>query len=300
MIVAAGGGERDYAADAAILAALPGAADPGIAAERAAAGRPAADAVPGPAFEPAGGQYLDRARRGRLARARFMGEEAGRRRRGAHRLRAHRRRAGRAVPGRRRLQRRSGPTCCCTTRWRACCGSARWVAGLGAAGRGRRHGAGLGRLLPGDREPRPRRRPRRRADGDDRRRGHRPLPPAPGRGDRERRAPAGRAGRTLRSGRHGGDLRRLRRAAPTAEERAWLRRAGPAGARRRNRVRPLAGSRRSRPPWRSPRWRCSEGRLFPPLEAAEAPMDAPLRQALVTGWGHWRGEALGPGDRSVA
>jgi 3-oxoacyl-[acyl-carrier-protein] synthase II len=34
-----------------------------------------------------------------------------------------------------------------------------------------------------------------------------------------------------------------------------------------------------------------EGRLFPPLEPAEAPMHAPLRQALVTGWGHWRGEA---------
>jgi len=36
-----------------------------------------------------------------------------------------------------------------------------------------------------------------------------------------------------------------------------------------------------------------DGRLFPPLEPAEAPMAAPLRQALVTGWGHWRGEALG-------
>ena len=36
-----------------------------------------------------------------------------------------------------------------------------------------------------------------------------------------------------------------------------------------------------------------QGRLFPPLEAAEAPMEAPLRAALVTGWGHWRGEALG-------
>ena len=36
-----------------------------------------------------------------------------------------------------------------------------------------------------------------------------------------------------------------------------------------------------------------DGRLFPPLESAEAPMAAPLRQALVTGWGHWRGEALG-------
>jgi 3-oxoacyl-[acyl-carrier-protein] synthase II len=36
----------------------------------------------------------------------------------------------------------------------------------------------------------------------------------------------------------------------------------------------------------------ADGRLFPPLEPAEAPMDAPLRQALVTGWGHWRAEAL--------
>ncbi|MEO9188803.1 MAG: beta-ketoacyl-ACP synthase [Acetobacteraceae bacterium] len=36
----------------------------------------------------------------------------------------------------------------------------------------------------------------------------------------------------------------------------------------------------------------SWGALFPPLEPAEAPMDAPLRQAIVTGWGHWRGEAM--------
>lgn len=34
------------------------------------------------------------------------------------------------------------------------------------------------------------------------------------------------------------------------------------------------------------------GALFPPLEAAEQPMDAPLRQSLVTSWGHWRGESL--------
>ena len=34
------------------------------------------------------------------------------------------------------------------------------------------------------------------------------------------------------------------------------------------------------------------GRLFPPLEASEQPMTGPLRQALVTSWGHWRGEAL--------
>src|SRR5271165_1314667 len=34
------------------------------------------------------------------------------------------------------------------------------------------------------------------------------------------------------------------------------------------------------------------GRLFSPLEPDEAPMEGPLRQALVTGWGHWRGEAM--------
>lgn len=33
-------------------------------------------------------------------------------------------------------------------------------------------------------------------------------------------------------------------------------------------------------------------RLFAPLEEAEAAMDAPLRQVLVTSWGHWRGEAM--------
>ncbi|MGH7212883.1 MAG: beta-ketoacyl-ACP synthase [Acetobacteraceae bacterium] len=36
----------------------------------------------------------------------------------------------------------------------------------------------------------------------------------------------------------------------------------------------------------------SRGALFPPLEPAEMAMRAPLRQVLVTGWGHWRGEAL--------
>jgi 3-oxoacyl-[acyl-carrier-protein] synthase II len=34
------------------------------------------------------------------------------------------------------------------------------------------------------------------------------------------------------------------------------------------------------------------GRLFPPLEAAEQAMTVPLRQVLVTSWGHWRGESL--------
>jgi 3-oxoacyl-[acyl-carrier-protein] synthase II len=34
------------------------------------------------------------------------------------------------------------------------------------------------------------------------------------------------------------------------------------------------------------------GTLFAPLEAAEAPMTGTLRQALVTSWGLWRGEAM--------
>jgi 3-oxoacyl-[acyl-carrier-protein] synthase II len=34
------------------------------------------------------------------------------------------------------------------------------------------------------------------------------------------------------------------------------------------------------------------GRLFAPLEPSEAAMEAPLDQALVTSWGLWRGEAL--------
>jgi 3-oxoacyl-[acyl-carrier-protein] synthase II len=36
----------------------------------------------------------------------------------------------------------------------------------------------------------------------------------------------------------------------------------------------------------------SRRRLFAPLESAEAAMEAELRQVLVTSWGHWRGEAL--------
>jgi len=36
----------------------------------------------------------------------------------------------------------------------------------------------------------------------------------------------------------------------------------------------------------------AQGRLFAPLEDGEAAMATPLRQALVTGWGHWRGEGM--------
>lgn len=36
----------------------------------------------------------------------------------------------------------------------------------------------------------------------------------------------------------------------------------------------------------------AEGSLPPPLDEGEAPMTGELRQLLVTGWGHWRGEAM--------
>jgi len=36
----------------------------------------------------------------------------------------------------------------------------------------------------------------------------------------------------------------------------------------------------------------AQGRLFAPLEAAEAPMPGALSQVLVTSWGTWRGEAM--------
>lgn len=36
----------------------------------------------------------------------------------------------------------------------------------------------------------------------------------------------------------------------------------------------------------------AQGRLFPPLDSGEAEMAGPVRQVLVTGWGHWRGESM--------
>ncbi len=36
----------------------------------------------------------------------------------------------------------------------------------------------------------------------------------------------------------------------------------------------------------------ARGRLFAPLEPGEAAMTTALRQVLVTGWGHWRGEGM--------
>ena len=114
MIVAAGGGERDDAVDGAILTGLRKADEPGRLPQRAADERPAPDAVPGAALEPARRQHLDRARRHRLV-AHLHGRGSGRRRRGAHRACAHRGRAERDRAGRRRLQRRAPGSCCCST-----------------------------------------------------------------------------------------------------------------------------------------------------------------------------------------
>lgn len=42
----------------------------------------------------------------------------------------------------------------------------------------------------------------------------------------------------------------------------------------------------------------ARGSLFAPLEAGEAAMAGPLRQAVVTGWGHWRGEGMALVDQA--
>ena len=110
MIVAAGGGERDIAADTAILSGLPTAREAGRLPQRTADERSAPDAVPRAAFQPARRQHLDRARRHRLV-AHLHGRGSRRRRRGAHR-------ASRASPRARATSRwsaaattPSGPTC---------------------------------------------------------------------------------------------------------------------------------------------------------------------------------------------
>ena len=89
-----------------------------------------------------------------------------------------------------------------------------------------------------------------------------------------------------------GDFRRLRALPrPPPRKAAFLTKLGLPGASRRDRAGPFAGA-----PFPASlalaAMAVGTARLFPPLEAAEAPMTKPLRQALVTSWGHWRGEAL--------
>ncbi len=102
MIVAAGGGERDLAVDIAILNADAQGQFGAQLSQRTTDERSAADAVPGPAFQPARRQHFDRAWRFRHV-ADLHGRGSRRRRRdadctGAHRLRPKRHRAGRRRP----------------------------------------------------------------------------------------------------------------------------------------------------------------------------------------------------------
>ncbi len=75
LVVAAGGGERDYAVDGAILTGLRDAADPGAYLNERLQNDLRADPVPGPALEPARRQHRHRARVTGASRT-FMGEES--------------------------------------------------------------------------------------------------------------------------------------------------------------------------------------------------------------------------------
>ena len=267
MIVAAGGGERDYAVDAAILSALPAAADPGAFLNE----HLLSDLRPTLFLAQLSNLLAGNISivHGVVGSSRtFMGEEAVRHRRGAHRLRPHRRRPGRSVPGRRLLQRaaarraaalRDGPAAVEAAIRRR----------LGAPGAGRRHGAWLGRLLPGDREPRARRGARRHGRW---RISPRSPPIAAGgarRGDGERRrASSPRCAHHLEPRACGGDLRRVRRAAPPRPRRQSSCAASACRCAPPPRRSAIRWSRRSRPIWRWRRCRCRSARLFAPLEAA--------------------------------
>ncbi len=114
MIVAAGGGERDLAVDGAILTGLPQGREARSIPQRAADERPAPDAVPRAAFQPARRQHLDRAWRHRLV-AHLHGRGIGRRRRGAHRACAHRSRDRATSHSSAARTMASARICCCST-----------------------------------------------------------------------------------------------------------------------------------------------------------------------------------------
>ena len=299
MIVAAGGGERDYAVDAAILSGLPqGAPIPSAYLNEHLLARPAADPVPGAAVQPAGRQHLHRARRDRLV-AHLHGRGSRRRRRACASPARGSPRARATCSWSAARTTRSGRTCCCTTRWAACCGRG---AVRRRSGRARRRGggmvAGLGRLLPGDRKPRPcRRRAARRRSRASPAMPHRPLraaSPAQATANAARQLGA-MARRSIRprraviSGASGA-------AAPTQEEARLPRRARPAGARRR---RPRCGhslepsfpaslalaAMASRAAGCSRRWSRPRRRWT-----------APLRQVLVTVLGSLARRGARPGD----
>ena len=157
MIVAAGGGERDYAVDPAILSALPSAAGSGRVPERAPS--------VGPAARRCSWRSLSNLLAGNISIVHgvvgssrtFMGEEAS----GADavRIACARIAAGQGdlflVGGSYNAQR---PDVAAALRNGRVAVEAAVRRRLGASGARRRHGAGVARLLPGDRKPRARRR----------------------------------------------------------------------------------------------------------------------------------------------
>ncbi len=188
MIVAAGGGERDYAVDAAILSALPSAADPGTFLNE----HLLSDLRPTLFLAQLSNLLAGNISivHGVVGSSRtFMGEEAAGTDAVRICLRAHRRGAGRPVPGRRLLQRAAAGRAAALRNGRIAL-EATIRRCLGAPGRRRRHGAGNGRLLPGDREPRARSGARRDRAGAHRRDRYRPQPTAARGGNHQRHPPA--------------------------------------------------------------------------------------------------------------
>ena len=292
MIVAAGGGERDYAVDAAILSALPKAADPGTFLNE----HLLSDLRPTLFLAQLSNLLAGNISivHGVVGSSRtFMGEEAVRRRRRPHRLRPHRGRPGRAVPGRRLLQRAAAGRAAALRDGRAAVEAA-VRRRLGATGAGRRHGPGFGRLLPGDREPRACRGARRAR----RWRISPPSPPTAAAGAPARRLPTPRtSSMTMRhhlepphaaviSGRH-----RACRRQPRRKPRSCATSACRCAARA-TRIRPFAGAVVPGQPGAGRDVAVARGGCSPRSSRTKQPMTDELRQVLVTSWGHWRGEAL--------
>ena len=221
----------------------------------------------------------------------FMGEEAGRRRRGAHRACAHRGGAERPRAGRRRLQCRAlGSDAALRARahaWRAAsrsrCGSAARHGSSAPSGpswcwRKRRHAQARG-AKPFARSPRSRPITCRRT-------------PGAVTGALERMWSTDRA--AARSGACGRDLRRDRRRSPRPRRSARFSAARVLPCARPEPISAMGSSRSFRLTSRSRRRRCEPDKLFPPatIGVRAARWTAPLRQVVVTSIGHWRGEGL--------
>ena len=241
MIVAAGGGERDYAVDAAILSALPAAADPGALLNE----HLLSDLRPTLFLAQLSNLLAGNISivHGVVGSSRtFMGEEASGT--DAVRIACARIAAGQGdlflVGGSYNAQR---PDILLHYEMGQAAVEAAVRRRLGAPGAGRRHGAGFGRLLPGDREPRTRAgarcpalahiSPRSLTDRSRRRPGE-----ATANATRQFDDDASSSG----AGACRGDLRRDRRRRRHRRGSRFPARPRPAGTRQRDRVRPLAGA----------------------------------------------------------